>query len=130
MAVTRTKNKILIPESLLPEDFQLSSHIQILKTDSYNSIPEKNEKKQSAKNALTPAPKPKMKLIRTEIYYSENESNENHFASNRPWTRTLEEELANMYYAGINEEDLAEHFGRSQKAIRRRLRRLGLGDIE
>lgn len=96
VAVTRTKNKIHIPESLMPIDFPDSTQIQIIK-----DLPE--EKK-------------------TEKSYTVDQVREKHKGAYQPWTTELDQELIDLFYEGISGNDLAKHFGRTKGAISSRLK--------
>jgi F-box protein 18 (helicase) len=104
VAVTRTKNKLHIPESLMPVGFYESSQIQIIK-----DIP-KDEKK-------------------TEKSYTVDQVREKHKGAYQPWTAKLDQELMELYSEGISGNDLAKHFGRTKGAIASRIKKLEMDDF-
>lgn len=99
VAVTRTKNKIQIPESLMPAGFRESQQIQIIK-----DVPKEEKQKEKA--------------------YTVDQVREKHKGAYQPWTPELDKELLAMYSEGISGTDLAKHFGRTKGAISSRIRKL------
>jgi hypothetical protein len=133
VAVTRTKNKIQIPESILPYDFPFSPHIQITGSSSENNKSNKLKEKVEKQNnefSINPAPKPKLKLNKAVKQYTYDEVREKNKKAYKPWTMELDNELTNMFYDGRNIKKIAEHFGRSIGAIESRIRKLGLENEE
>ncbi|MDP4271793.1 MAG: 3'-5' exonuclease [Bacteroidota bacterium] len=117
VAVTRTRNSIYIPRTLIPSDFSGSAQVHPLRvkeqennesdektTDSYHN----NEIEKSGKSYTLEG----VRLIYNDAY--------------RPWTIQLDEELRTMYFEGISIKDMAKHFGRSKGAIRSRIKKLEL----
>lgn len=123
VAVTRTKNIILIPEKLVSKDFSGSPNIRLLKNepkkyyrDNFNFSNSGNIKNLSdTKNK--------------EKAYSVDGIRESHKAAYRPWTDKLDEELTGMYFKRIDLKTLAKHFGRTQGSIRSRILKLELEEI-
>lgn len=114
VAITRTKNSIHIPETLMPIDFPKSAQIhvtkvltkedkQIAKTASIALV----ESRRGKSNSIIQA-----RLIDKEAY--------------RPWTPELDNELTTMYCEGITTKDMAKHFGRSRDSIGSRIKKLEL----
>lgn len=128
VAITRTKNTIYIPETLVPENFPTSNHIHILKVAKEEvEIPnlpiastiviEKEE---------TTIDEP---ILPKEKAYSVLEFREKHKDAYKPWTTELDDELTKMYCEDINVRDLAKHFGRTKGAIYSRIKKLELEEI-
>lgn len=103
VAVTRTKNKLHIPEELMPADFPESPQIQIIKD----------------------IPKDK----KTEKAYTLDQVREKHKGAYQPWTPELDRELAEFFSEGISGNDLAKHFGRTKGAIASRIKKLEMDDF-
>lgn len=122
VAVTRTKNDLYIPETLLPKVFAGSSHIHVIK-----SVKEEEKKK-----AATPAPSKtasKKKEPANDKAYSVERIREVQKVAYKPWTEELDDELTQMYYNGTILRDLAKHFGRTKGAIVARVKKLELDEL-
>jgi superfamily I DNA/RNA helicase len=117
VAVTRTKNSIHIPETLMPFDFPKSTHIHIMKVVS-------DEEKQQEKAAETAKQESK-----SEKAYSIEEVRKKHKEAYQPWTIELDTELTTMYCEGVNPKDMAKHFGRTRGAITSRIKKLELEEL-
>jgi len=117
VAVTRTKNSIHIPESLMPVDFPKSTQIHIMKVVS-------EEEKQQAKSTETNNQESK-----TEKAYSVDEVRTKHKDAYKPWTPELDTELTTMFCEGVNPKDMAKHFGRTRGAITSRIKKLELEEL-
>ncbi|MEO8853016.1 MAG: UvrD-helicase domain-containing protein [Ginsengibacter sp.] len=115
VAITRTKNTIYIPETLMPVDFPVSTQIHILK-----EIPIEISLEESSINNL--------RVIK-EKSWSVAEAREKNKQQYMPWTPELDQELTEMYCNGIHEKDLCKHFGRSRSAIKARIKKLELYDL-
>ncbi len=115
VAITRAKNNIHIPETLMPVEFPVSSEIHILK-----ELPEEMEVKEIHLGLL--------KEIK-EKSWSVAESCEKNKDPYQPWTPELDEELTHMFCNGINIKDMSKHFGRSKSAINSRIKKLELEDL-
>jgi superfamily I DNA/RNA helicase len=124
VAVTRTRNSIFIPETLVPVGLAPSSQIHIIKVpgqpQKYDRLMEEKPepalglgKNANAKGgAYTLAEK---RLINKDAY--------------NPWTTELDDELTVMYCEGASVKDLASHFGRTNGAIRSRIKKLELKEL-
>lgn len=119
VAVTRTKNSIHIPQTLMPKDFPKSSHIHVMRVESEE---EKSERRVIEKTE-TKSKNDKEKA------YSVEKIREKHNGAYRPWTAELDEELTIMYCEGVNVRDLSKHFERTKGAIRSRIRKLELEEL-
>jgi hypothetical protein len=113
VAVTRAKNQLTIPDSLLPLDFPTSYRIRVtrpaVKEEKYEksktSKPKSGESK--TKNA---APKPSADKLN----------------AGAPWSDEQDQELILLFERGETIVDLSRHFSRSVGAIRSRLTKLDL----
>ena len=114
VAVTRTKNSIHIPESLVPEDFPVSDKIHLVK--SISAEDQKTIKKLRRETAET----------KSEKAYSLDEIRLVHKGAYNPWTTALDDELTIMFCEGMHEKDMAIHFGRTRGAIKSRIKKLDL----
>jgi len=113
VAITRAKNGLYIPESLVPKHFPVSPKIYLiaaLKQPQETINPQRGNQKK-----LTD-----IKTINSE---------QNKHAANQSWTVELDNELTIMYADGYSPSDLSLHFGRSRTAISMRIKKLGLEDL-
>lgn len=125
VAVTRTRNSIHIPETLMPNEFPPSSQIHIIR------VMTEEEKEEQAK-AITKQQSPtKENLIKSENgkAYSVDSIREKHKDAYRPWTDDLDKELTVMFCEGVNIRDMMKHFGRTRGAITSRIRKLELEEL-
>jgi len=121
VAVTRTKNSLYIPESLLPKEFPQSSQIHVMRVIS-------DTDKQQAKTSATEQ-KTDKKGIAAEKAYSVDKIRTKHNDAYKPWTPELDHELTVMYCEGVNIKDMAKHFGRTPGAISSRIKKLELKEL-
>jgi DNA-directed RNA polymerase specialized sigma24 family protein len=117
VAITRTKNNIYIPETLMPVTFAPSKQIHVMKDT-------KIEDKQAPTMPRLIVEKASSNVA--EKSYSVEEVRTKHKDAYKPWTEELDEELTEMYEEGINIGSLAKHFGRTRGAIRSRIKKLEL----
>ncbi len=118
VAVTRTKQKLNIPASLLPlcyldEQNQLSTDLPediclLEKTDT-------NTKKASDKETASNKPP-------SYSYIEKRRKNKNAYER---WSAETDSELKTLFYKGMSIADLSEHFGRNKGAIASRLKKIG-----
>jgi len=120
VAITRTKNKVLIPETLVSKNFPNSPHIRILKTESKRYI------RENAIERKTSFYKSNYKGYSNEKSYSFDYVRKNYESAYKPWTEKTDKELALMYCNGASVKDISKHFGRTQNAIRTRIEKLEL----
>ncbi|MDR2150592.1 MAG: UvrD-helicase domain-containing protein [Spirochaetaceae bacterium] len=104
VAVTRTKNRLYIPQTLVPEQSALSPPIYIIH-------------KAPPVLSATVKPEPSMRLIKKPA------------RKNKPWTENLDRQLMDLYREGMPAGDLAETFSRTPAAIRARLKKLSLSAV-
>lgn len=123
VAITRTKNLLHIPETLLPKDFPASSRIIKVKAretnfDQNSYMAERVAAKQAPakKKSVTPATKEK-----TYTVWNKREVNKDAY---KPWTDELDDELKVHYDNGTTLSKIAAHFGRTKGAIISRLKKL------
>lgn len=117
VAVTRTKNSIHIPETLMPVGFPQSPQINIIKVLS---------EVEEGKTKITDVTKHEDKA---EKSYSVEEARTKHKDAYKPWTPDLDNELTIMFCEGVNPKDMAKHFGRTRGAILSRIRKLELEEL-
>jgi F-box protein 18 (helicase) len=119
VAVTRTKNLIHIPETLLPKNAIRSAQIQVLRVQ-----PEEEERRTASKSK-TKNPKQAIGYPK-EKSYSVDEARDKNKDAYKPWTHAQDQELAKMYLQGISLGDMAKHFDRTRGAIGSRIKKLEL----
>lgn len=117
VAVTRTKNSLHIPQSLVPEDFPISSQIHLLKSISVEDQKMIKELRREANDT------------KSEKAYSLDQIRIVHKGAYRPWTDELDNELTVMFCEGMHEKDIATHFGRTRGAIKSRIKKLELEEL-
>ncbi|MDI3320629.1 UvrD-helicase domain-containing protein [Pinibacter soli] len=121
VAVTRAKNTLYIPETLVPKEFPRSSHIHVIK-------PLTEEEKKKTGTAAQPKVAIKKGAGNAKAY-SIDKMREVHKVAYKPWTEELDEELTQMYFNGTRLPDLAKHFSRTKGAIVARIRKLELDNL-
>jgi F-box protein, helicase, 18 len=125
VAVTRTRNAIHIPETLMPDAFPVSPQIHVIKLITEEEI------KEQATITTKQQPITKEKLAKPENgkAYSIDTIREKHKGAYRTWTDELDTELTIMFCEGINIQDMMQHFGRTRGAITARIKKLELKEL-
>lgn len=123
VAVTRTRHKLYLPDSLVPADLPASAHIIKLRKENNDNtfgqtskVISEPKKKYSSKTTTSPS---------TEKKYSVEKSREVNKDAYKPWTAAQDDELIYLYESDNSFFDMAAHFGRTRGAIISRLRKLG-----
>ena len=117
VAITRTKNKLLIPQELIPASFQPIENSQ---TITVLSIPSPEELLDPSYEALgVPETSPKKA-------YTVEEFRTRHQDAYKPWTVDFDSELSELVAGGTKVKELSAHFGRTSGAIRSRIKKLNL----
>ncbi|MDQ3276962.1 MAG: AAA family ATPase [Bacteroidota bacterium] len=118
VAVTRTKGVLRIPETLLPKDFPVSPHINVIKTK------EQEGKKAPvvSKKPYTSSQKAGNSTSSTKSYTERRLAHKNAYA---PWSADTDAELIELYVGGADLASLADYFDRNKGAIFSRLKKLG-----
>jgi F-box protein 18 (helicase) len=127
VAITRTKNNLHIPETLLPKEFPASPHIRKVKVNNTNvnqdhffneQAPYSSKQSPAKKKPITkPAPVQAYTVIRNR------EVNKDAY---KPWNQEQDDELKDFYDDGTSISKIAAHFGRTKGAIISRLKKLDL----
>jgi F-box protein, helicase, 18 len=116
VAVTRAKNSLSIPETLLPDAFILESpSIQVVKV---KEVEDPLPKKTSSSGTKT--------RNKTEKAYSAEQIRATHKGAYKPWTQDEDDELAGMFSDGCPIREIADHLGRTRGAIVARIKKLEL----
>ncbi len=118
VAVTRTKNKLVIPETLLPNNFPPSVNIEVVKVQS-------KEDKKIAKE-IANKPKAYKARIQHEKAGWFDESKTIPKESNTPWTSSQDKKLRIFCENGVSLNDIAKHFERTPGAVIARMKKLDL----
>lgn len=104
VAVTRAKNKVCIPEELLPKGYEPASTVEVVQgSTGKDTAPKENTKASAVNNVL-----------------------EKHKGAYKPWTHELDEELTVMFNKGVKVPEMALHFERTRGGIRSRIKKLQL----
>ncbi|HZW66820.1 MAG TPA: UvrD-helicase domain-containing protein [Hanamia sp.] len=122
VAVTRAKNSLYIPETLMPKEFPPSSQIHIIKVVQE----EETAKVQSAFDMNHVYLEQAMITGKTNSF---QQIRQTHKSAYLPWTDELDEELTTMYCEGVNIRDMMKHFGRTRGAINSRIKKLELEEL-
>ncbi len=123
VAVTRTKNKLHIPETLMPKNFPATPLINVIKVDideemfNFTSSGKPSVIEKSVKTSAET-----IKQIK-EKAYSVAQKRESHKDAYKPWTPELDEELKQLYESDNPISAIADHFGRTKGAIISRLKK-------
>jgi F-box protein 18 (helicase) len=125
VAITRTKNKVYFPETILPKDFPASPYIHVVKSkkDSDTKDNYSRDYKTSFSKPTPGGKKPSSRQL-AEKTYSVSQKRESHKDAYQPWTSELDKELKKMYDSGMSVSKMALHLGRTKGAILSRLKRL------
>ena len=118
VAVTRTKNTIDIPETLLPSEYACSPFIRVLKAKEEEEV-QKSKKTTSYYNS-------KKQNGPAEKSYSHIQVRESFKEAYKPWSREADEELIQLFEEGMHVMEIAKHLERNTGAILSRLKKLGL----
>ena len=116
VAVTRTKNKLYIPETLIPEGYIVSGNIVVTKVV-------KEEKKQAEK-PVYPKSKWDPDTFRRRKVDKISEPETQYKSAYQPWTEEMDLQLAELFYSGANIKEIQKHFGRTKGAIQTRIKRI------
>ncbi|RYY59535.1 MAG: ATP-dependent helicase [Chitinophagaceae bacterium] len=133
VAVTRAKNKIFIPENLLPRKFPPSPHIEPVKAKKDLAYEKPETGKSGYQRPAKVAAKTKTgsghqwqtgvkKPQPTNRGFSPAQRKESK-DSYQPWTPDLDLELRDLYQMDMQVGDIATHFGRTRGAILSRLKK-------
>lgn len=123
VAITRTKNKLYIPETLVPKEFPVSAQIIKVKTREKEFInntylAERAALKQSTvkKRSVVTAPKERAYNVLQQRGINKD--------AYKPWSPDQDDELKEYYDNGTSISKIAAHFGRTKGAIISRLKKL------
>ena len=126
VAVTRTKNRLHIPESLVPENFPASSQIQVIKAkdnDEENNLII-THLGQIPYRPLATAVQSKIRKRAKEKTYKDSPKRASYRDSYSSWTPELDKQLKQLYELETPISVIADQFGRTKGAIIARLKRL------
>lgn len=121
VAITRTKNSIHIPETLMPFEFPIANQIHIMR------VAKEKDKQQRTTHKQVLQANNKDQI--SEKAYSVDEVRTTHKDAYKPWTQELDNELTVMYCEGVKVKNLAKHFSRTEGSIRSRIKKLELKEL-
>lgn len=125
VAITRTKNTLYIPETLVPVGLSLSPQIHLTMPASKEQKPGIGPlKEQVFSDDLWSGA-----MTKKDKTYSVDEVRKKHKDAYTPWTTELDDELTIMFCEGASVKDMALHFGRTSGAIRSRIKKLELKEL-
>ena len=122
VAVTRTRNSVYIPETLIPKSFPASSRIRIMK--GFNK--KEYVKDLNSSINITVGDKLEKGLPKIQKTKTFDEIRLKYEHAYKPWSPFLDAELTVMFNEGVTQKDMAKHFGRTRGAVRSRVKKLGL----
>jgi superfamily I DNA/RNA helicase len=117
VAITRTKNKLLIPQKLIPASFQPIENSQTITVLSVPSPEELQDLPYEESGVPETSPKKA---------YTVEEFRTRHRDAYKPWTVDFDSELSELVAGGTKVKELSAHFGRTSGAIRSRIKKLNL----
>ncbi|WP_343635339.1 UvrD-helicase domain-containing protein [Fluviicola sp.] len=120
VAITRTRNQLFIPLKFIPTSFQSfenSETIHVLRSE----VPEEVEEE------LFDNPSGTLSVPASKSY-SVEEFRTRHADAYKPWTDDFDSELSELFARGTNIKELSNYFGRTNGAIRSRIKKLNLRD--
>ncbi len=130
VAVTRTRNELYIPESLLPAGFAGAPYIHV--QGAHGSVAPRSSASQSAasrssasRSSTTRSSASSFLATRRAAKNGENTHPLSGRGANQPWTPDLDRALRKMAETRAPIGKIAEHFGRTKGAIYARLKKLG-----
>lgn len=121
VAVTRARNSLYIPETLMPKEFPASSQIHIIKV-----VKEEEPAKVQSPFDMNHLYLEQAMKGKTNSF---QQIRQTHKSAYLPWTDELDEELTTMYCEGVNIRDMMKHFGRTRGAINHRIKKLELEEL-
>ena len=118
VAITRTRNRVYVPKTLMPTEHPHSPKILVMKPIS---------KEIDNMQATTNMPNGTEYKYLEKVYdISLNEAALKYSQTQQYWTDKLDKQLMLMYYDGITLNDIANHFGRTVEEIKGRVKELGI----
>lgn len=123
VAITRTRNVLHIPETLLPKEFPASSRIIKVKTKE-SAFDHSGYLSQKATKKPVPVKKKSVVKASNEKAYTVFNKREINKDAYKPWTDELDDELKTHYDNGTPIGKIAAHFGRTKGAVISRLKKL------
>lgn len=120
VAVTRAKNRVTIPDDLVPSGISNSPGVRVLPTNFSGGTGRKWGRSAASVPAGGAGRGNKDKL------YSLDEIRKSHKEAYSAWTDELDHQLIALFHNGVGTKALAKHFGRTVGAIRARIRKLEL----
>lgn len=120
VAITRTKNKLALPEGILPVNFPGSPDIQVVKPVT--------EKKPAATIVSFRERLLEKKENTKKKSYSATATKQRNTSAYKPWTEDDDDELTQQCREGRTLKEMADYFGRTKSYISTRIKKLDLGD--
>lgn len=120
VAVTRTSNKLMIPDTLVPESFVSTDQITIYKAK------DDRDEEEDQKLTIKIKPAPKKNQPQLPKSYSVNEVRKQHKGAYSTWTKEQDDKLKEWFLKGVSLNKMAEYLGRTKGAIGSRIKKLNL----
>jgi len=129
VAVTRARNKVLIPSTLLPEGFHATQHVEIIDVKDEEDYDEEMELTDEWDENIKDYYHNEKRTLEDVINNARKRQNEQPRNAYNPWTAEDDEVLTVMYCEGKSAKEMAEKFDRTPNAIRKRIKKLELEDL-
>lgn len=121
VAITRTRNILKIPESLLPKNFSGSANIEVLRE--LNDLEEEsNAENECELDSVNSESEPVKSYSILDVRKTYREAYQ-------PWNDELDSELTMLFFKGIKTKVIAQKFGRTTGAILSRIKKLELREV-
>ncbi len=124
VAVTRAKHKIYIPEALLPKDFPVSPHIEIIMAQKRHNTGLSYEPhlKEAGIDFNDSFPARRKSKIKETGYFAEKRRKSH--KSDKSWTTALDEQLNQLYKKNTSITMIARILGKTKRDVVTRLQRI------
>ena len=121
VAITRTRNRVYIPKSLMPKDYPHSHKILVMKP--YKSDNDGDGRANMQTTSFVPY-RSETKYPKQVQHSTLDEATLNYGHAIEPWTEELDNELKVMFNDDITLKDIANHFGLTVEQVKGRMDKL------
>ncbi len=118
VAITRTRNRVYVPKTLMPAEHPHSPKILVMKP-----ISKETDSMQTTTNMPNGT---EYKYLEKVYDISLNEAALKYSQTQQYWTDKLDKQLMLIYNDGITLNDIANYFGRTVEEIKIKVRELGI----
>lgn len=131
VAVTRARNKVVMPSTLVPEGFKAIQHVEIIEVidEDFDEEMDLSEEWDIDENINEYYYSNKKRTMEDVIKTAREKHKEKPMNAYNPWTDEDDEALTIMYCEGKTTKEMANKFHRTSGAIRSRIKKLELEDL-